>query len=446
MDARSAAVTALLRVQEQGGYSNLVLEELLTQAELGEADRGLASRLLYGVTERRLTLDYLLNKTASTPVKKMQPAVREILRVGVYQLVYMDKIPAFSAIHEAVEQTRRFGCPRLGGFVNGVLRQVERQAKELLAALPDTDKGLELRHSLPRAWIRAWREAYGETMLQGMLQSLGQPAPTYIRVNTCATTTAALTAKLQELGVTCTPVADLPDALCVSPAAALRRLPATMATHFYMQDIASQWCCRALEAHSGERIADVCAAPGGKTMTVAQYMENTGEMYAGDIHDHKCRVLAERVKRFGFTSITVRQWDAAQPPDETLVGTCDRVVCDVPCSGMGVIRRKPEIRYKSPDSFDELPALQLRILEQAAKLVRPGGVLQYSTCTLRPEENEQVVEAFLQRHPAFSPRLLPLPACFAAAGLPVSHQLTLFPPIHGSDGFFIAAFQKHKPE
>lgn len=444
MPARRAAVAALLRIQEQGGYSNLVLEDLLTHSALSEADRALASRLLYGVTERRLTLDYLLNSTASTPVKKMDPAVREILRVGVYQLVYMDKTPAFAAIHEAVEQTRHFGCPRLSGFVNGVLRQVQRDHGKLLADLPATDKGLELRHSVPRAWIRSWRQSYGEEHLQGLLSSLGQPPPAYIRVNTCKTTVSALQQTLERAGVICSPVAGLPEALRVYPVSSLRRLPEEIQTHFYLQDIASQWCCAALQAQAGERVADVCAAPGGKTMTVAQYMGDSGSIAAGDIHDHKCRGLADRVKRYGFTSVSVAQHDASQPYEATVHGTFDRVVCDVPCSGMGVIRRKPEIRYKQPEEFAELPALQLEILNQAATLVKPGGILQYSTCTIRTEENEAVVAAFLGQHPEFSPRRLPLTACFEAAGLPASHQITLFPHIHGSDGFFIAGFYRNE--
>ncbi len=442
MDARSAAVTALLRVQEEGGYSNILLEELLTRIPLSESDRGLTSRLLYGVTERRLTLDYLLNKISTTPVKKMQPAVREILRVGAYQLVYMDKTPAFAAIHEAVGQTRTFGCGRLSGFVNGVLRQVQRQAESLLRDLPDTDKGLEIRYSVPRAWIRHWRQAYGEEMLQGLLTGLNQPPPTYIRVNTCATTVSQLQRQLEQAGMTVTPAEGLPEALCVSPASVLRSLPVEIQTHFYIQDLASQWCCRALDAQPGERIADVCAAPGGKTMTVAQYMVDTGQICAGDVHAHKCQALAERVKRYSFTSIAVQQRDASQPPASECLGAFDRVLCDVPCSGMGVIRRKPEIRYKQPEEFAALPALQLQILEQAARMVRPGGVLQYSTCTLRPEENEQVAQAFLHAHPEFSPRSLPLLPCFDAAGLPVSHQITLFPHIHGSDGFFVAGFYR----
>ena len=442
MNPRRAAVTALLRVQEEGGYSNILLDELLESVDMSAADRALATRLLYGVTEQRLTLDHLLNQTSSTPVKKMTPAVREILRVGAYQLVYMDKTPAFAAINESVELTRAMGQGRLTGFVNGVLRQIKRGHNKLLADLPYTDKGLEIRYSCPRAWIRLWRQAYGEGTVQGLLSSLQETPPAYIRVNTCRTTPAQLVERLAAEGVQATPVAGLPNALLVRPASALRRLSEDIQTHFYFQDLASQWACRALEAQAGERIADVCAAPGGKTMTVAQDVGDTGLVMAGDIHAHKCRGLTERVKRYGFTTIEVIQKDASTPYNDDLQGAFDRVVCDAPCSGLGVMRRKPEIRYKAPDEFADLPALQLRILTQAATLVRPGGVLQYSTCTLRPEENEQVAAAFLERHPQFSPRPLPLAACFAQAGLPQGHTITLFPHIHGTDGFFIAGFCK----
>ena len=442
MKARDAAVAALLKIQEKGGYSNIVLEEMLEHSDLADADRAFASRLLYGVTERRLTLDYLLNKVSSTPVKQMDAAVREILRVGAYQLVYMDKTPAFAAINEAVGQTRTFGCGRLSGFVNGVLRQVQRLYANLLSELPLNDKGLEIRYSVPRAWIRAWRSAYGEAALQGLLDSINDAPPAYVRVNTCATTVADFCARLDALGVSYSVIPDLSSALCVDDAGALHNLPDECSTHYYFQDLASQWCCKALEAQSGERIADVCAAPGGKTMTVAQHMNNEGAVIAGDLHDHKCRAMTDRVRRYGLTCITVRQCDAAQPPAEDEVGVYDRVVCDVPCSGLGVIRRKPEIRYKNPSDFADLPALQLQILEQAAKMVKVGGVLQYSTCTLRTEENEAVVSAFLSQNPNFEPRILPLSTVFAQSGMAPSHQITLFPHLHGSDGFYVAAFTK----
>lgn len=442
MKARDAAVAALLKIQEQGGYSNIVLDEMLEHTAMADADRAFASRLLYGVTERRLTLDYLLNNTSSTPVKQMDAAVREILRVGAYQLVYMDKVPPFAAINEAVGQTRTFGCGRLSGFVNGVLRQIQRGYGKLLSDLPNTDKGLEIRYSVPRAWIRTWRDAYGDERLNGVLDSINDAPPAYIRVNTCVTTTEAFCCRLEEAGIAYTLVSGLPDAVCVASGAALHTLPEEMSTHYYFQDLASQWCCLALEAQPGERIADVCAAPGGKTMTVAQYMHNEGTIVAGDLHAHKCRAMTERVNRYGLNCISVRQRDASQLPAAEEIGAYDRVVCDVPCSGLGVIRRKPEIRYKSPDDFADLPALQLQILQQAALMVKGGGALQYSTCTLRPEENEAVTAAFLAQNPDFEPRVLPLSTCFEQSKLPVSHQITLFPHIHGSDGFYIAGFTK----
>ena len=212
---------------------------------------------------------------------------------------------------------------------------------------------------------------------------------------------------------------------------------------YYYQDIASQWACYALGALPGERIADVCAAPGGKSFTVAQAMENRGQVVSCDVYDHKCRTISARAKQYGITVVETAVRDASVPCDAAWRGAFDRVICDVPCSGLGVIRRKPEIRYKDLSALRDLPALQYTILEQSAELVRRGGVLQYSTCTLNPAENEVIAERFLREHPEFSPRILPLDSCFAAMGAEPSHTITLFPPVHGSDGFFIAGFIKN---
>ena len=442
MSARSAAVRALLSVHEHGGYSNIVLEELLSACDLNAADRAMASRLLYGVTERCLTLDYLLNHTASTPVKMMDPEVREILRVAVYQLVYMDKTPAYAAINEAVEQVKQFGFGRLTGFVNGVLRKIQREHSALLEQLPTTDKGLEIRYSISRHWIRAWREAYGEDVLKDLLPHLNEAPPVYIRVNTIKTTFDDFCRCLDEHNVDYSVVAHLPNALCITNAPALHDLLDECSTQFYFQDLASQWCCYSLDAQPGERIADMCAAPGGKTMTIAQYMNNDGSIVAGDVHEHKCRALEQRVARLGFDIISVQRQDASADPCADFIGKMDRVVCDVPCSGLGVIRRKPEIRYKKPEDFADLPELQYRILEQGARLVRRGGILQYSTCTLRPQENEEIAARFLREHPEFKPSLLTLDSCFTESELPQSHEITLFPHIHGTDGFYVARFVK----
>ncbi len=442
MDPRRAAVTALLRIQEQGGYSNIVLDDLLDRLELPNAQRATTARLVYGVIERRLTLDYLLNQTSTTPVKKMDATVREILRVGVYQLVFMQSVPSFAAINESVSLVKTMGLARLSGFVNAVLRGVECRAVTLLDSLPTTDKGLELQYSCPRAHIRAWREAYGEACMRGLLDSLNEAPPTYIRVNTMVTTVAALQAQLAQALIETEPVKGLPNALRVLSAQGLHQLPPELQRGFYFQDAASQWCCYALGARPGETVADVCAAPGGKSLTVAQYMENSGRIDAGDIYAHKCETIRRRAYQLGLSCIRVTPWDASTSPEPAREGQYDRVLCDAPCSGMGVVRRKPEIRYKDPADFADLPALQLTILSQAAKLVKPGGVLQYSTCTLRPQENEAVMTAFLEAHPSFRPHTLPLQQCFVQAGVASSHQITLFPHIHGTDGFFIASFER----
>ncbi len=440
MEPRRAAVTALVKVHEDGSYSNILLENLPTPQN--DADFALTTRLIYGVVERRLTLDYLLNVCSSTPVKKMQPTIREILRVGVYQLVFMDHIPAFAVIHEMVELTRGMGFSRLTGYVNGVLRHIQKDAQTLINQLPTTDKGLEMRYSCPRTWIRAWREAYGEECLHGLLEFINEAPPSYIRVNTYRTTVSDFTARLERLSISYKVIEGLPAALEMVNASTLRQLPKEMQSLYYFQDIASQWCCAALSPQPGERVADVCAAPGGKTMTLAQMMENQGQVIAGDIYPHKCDTLHRRAKQYGLSCIDVMNRDASTPPPAEWVGAFDRVLCDAPCSGLGVIRRKPEIRYKSPDDFAELPALQLQILSQAAIMVRPGGVLHYSTCTLRPQENEEVAKAFLASHPDFEPRKLPLERCFATSNQSSDYCITLFPHIHGSDGFFIAGFQK----
>ncbi len=441
---RQVAVTMLLRIHEQGGYSNIVLDELFDSLALPSAQRATVSRLVYGVIERRLTLDYLLNKSSTTPVKKMDAPVREILRVGVYQLVFMDSVPSFAAINESVLLAKTLGQTRLAGFVNAVLRTVEREAAVLFEALPSTDKGLELRYSCPREHIRAWRDAYGDAVLDGLLNNLNEAPPIYIRVNTLKTTTAVLRERLRCEGVETVPVDGLPDALRVVSSQALQHLPADLSTHFYFQDAASQWCCYALGAQPQEKIADVCAAPGGKSLTVAQYIQNKGHIEAGDLYEHKCRMMSRRADEFGITCIHVLQWDASNSLPNSMHNQFDRVICDAPCSGMGVVRRKPEIRYKNSADFDGLPSLQLAILSQAATLVKIGGVLQYSTCTLRPQENEEVVAAFLEAHPSFVPRLLPLDWCFAQIGQEPSHQITLFPHCHGTDGFFIAGFVRIK--
>lgn len=434
---RRAAVEALTRVHRDGGYSNIVLDTALREGEFSPQDKALLSRLVYGVIERRLTLDYVINTVSSMPLKKMHPTVREILRTGAYQLLYMDKIPASAAVNEAVKLAKSMGQGKAAGFVNAVLRNVLRGQDTLLENV-----SAEVRYSVPAEWITYWRQCYGKELADGMLMSLSAPPPQSVRVNTLQISAKDFCERLEKAGVPFEIQPDLPEGLHIPTGIDWKRLAKIEENWYYYQDAASQYCCRAIEAQPGEKIADVCAAPGGKSFTVAQYMQNEGYLLSGDVYPQKCETIMTRAKQYGITCLETVVRDAAFPLPTTLRQAFDRVLCDAPCSGLGVIRRKPEIRYKSLADTASLPALQTEILNRAAEMVRSGGVLQYSTCTLRPEENEQIAAAFLETHPAFTPKMLPLPACFEKAGLPASHQITLFPHIHNTDGFFIALFQK----
>lgn len=441
-NARHWAVEALVRFHRQKSYSNILLEEELQKTDLPPKEKALATRLFYGVIERELTLDYLLSACCTMKLKRMHPYVLDILRTGAYQLVFMDKIPAAAAVNEMVNLTRRMGQARAGGMVNGVLRAVDREAGRLLDALPDTPDGWEKRYSCPRALLDIWEKGYGRERARKLAEQSNALPPHYLRVNTLVTTTEDVKDILQKFDISYKEVEGLPNCLEISENFYRKKLENLPKNWYYYQDMASQWCCEALSVQPGERIADVCAAPGGKSFTLAQHLQNEGLVYACDIYAAKCGVMERRAEELSAAVVQVHERDAASPCTVQEKEAFDRVLCDVPCSGLGVIRRKPEIRYKAPAAWADLPQTQLRILEESAAMVRPGGALQYSTCTLQPEENEQVATRFLAAHPEFSPRVLPLDICFKRAGLKPSHMLTLFPDEQGTDGFFIAGFTR----
>ncbi len=445
-DPRRAAVTALSRVHRDGSYSNIVLDTLLQETAFDARDKALLSRLVYGVIERQLTLDFVIEKLAARAIGRIHPTVLEILRVALYQLLYMDKIPPNAAVNEAVRLTRSMGQPHAAGFVNALLRSALRQRETLFADLPTGDAGDAVRFGVPEHWIAYWRETYGKETSDALLTALSTSAPQYLRVNTLKTDTESFLSALDAAGIAHETVSGLPDCVRISAGFDRKGLAKAGENWYYYQDAASQYCCRALGARPGETIADVCAAPGGKSFTVAQMMQNRGHLLSCDLYSQKCETIARRAKTLGITCIETRVRDAVQPIPQSLEKRFDRVLCDAPCSGLGVIRHKPEIRYRTRESVEALPALQLDILCRTADMVKPGGVLQYSTCTLRREENEAVAAAFLEKRPDFAPRVLPLDDCFAKAGLSPSHCLTLFPHVHDTDGFFIAGFVRRESD
>ncbi len=440
---RALAVGALLQIHQRQGYSQLVLDNVLTRESLSPADRALLSRLVYGVLERELTLDFLLAKCSSIKLSRLHPTVLEILRVGAYQILFLEKVPDAAAVNEAVKiaKTKRQG--QASGYINAVLRALSRRKTALWEEVPEGDEGWSIRTSCPLPLLRLWREAYGEQAARSLAECLNDVPPQTLRVNTLKTTLSALAGELSKAGISFEIHPELPDCLSLPSGTEWKKL-AFLGEKCYYQDSASQYCVMALCPQPGDRVADVCAAPGGKSFTAAQWMEDRGRILSGDLYPEKCETMERRARSLGITCLQTAVRDAAQPCPEPLRGAFDRVLCDVPCSGLGAIRRKPEIRYKSLDPARELPALQYRILEQAAWMVRPGGILQYSTCTLHPAENEQITARFLREHPEFSPRVLPLIGCFEKLSAAPSHEITLFPHIHGTDGFYIAGFYKRE--
>lgn len=438
--ARSVALDALLSMENNEGYSNLVIDQALRSANLDRRDAALASTIFYGVLERKLTLDYYIKSCLKDPKKKLDKTVRMALRCGAYQILYLDRIPDSAAVNETVNSVKARGKGSLSGFANGVLRGLLRRKEEL--RLPDGDdpRSLSLRYSIPQELILLWQRSYGQELTLQLLEAFQKKSELYLRVNNLKTTAEKLKESLAEQEIVLEeltfPTGGALAQGCGSPAS----LPQFAEGLFHVQDLSAQLICEIVNPQPGENICDCCAAPGGKSFTLAEKMKATGTVTALDIYPNRVKLISEGATRLGLPNIITKTADAAKPL--TGLPQMDKVLCDVPCSGFGVIRRKPEIRYKSLAAVSELPQLQYDILRNAAGLLKPGGVLVYSTCTLNPAENGEVAQRFLRENPGFSPFTIELPGIRRSISEP-ENQLTMMPFAGASDGFFAASFLKN---
>lgn len=442
-NARTAALSALLHVDVNEGYSNIVIDKTLKEFQLDSRDSALATAIFYGVLERRITLDHYISLFCKKPEQKIAPEVLEILRIAVYQIVYMEKIPGSAAVNEAVNCARAIGDVKACGFINGILRAMLRSPERLM--LPDEKEApprhLSVKYSCPEWIIRLWRRAYGEKHTLGLLNSLLTKSPVYARVNTTKISEQGLLVQLAESSVKANAVTQVPGALELHATGPVALLDSFQKGLFHIQDLSSQLCCRLVAPVPGGRVTDVCSAPGGKAFTLAELMENRGELFAFDKYKGKVGLIRQGAQRLGLSIISAGVRDAADPgaPDPP---AAQRVLCDAPCSGLGIIRRKPEIRYKQEAALDSLTDLQYLILCRSARLAAADGLLFYSTCTLNPAENGAVADRFLREHPDFEAFPLTLPDSFGRAVAEPENQMTLLPHIHGTDGFFISAFRR----
>ena len=437
--ARKIALDALLRV-EGGGYSNLVLDHALDEAQCSPLDAAFATQLFYGVLEKRITLDAILSHFSKTPVDALSPIARMCLRMGLYQIQYMDKVPDSAAVNESVNLVKRSREGRASGYVNGVLRALLRcEDRAALLDVSDVRERLSLKSSAPLWLVDHLCGAYGERCAEELFAAcVGRP-PLHLRVNPLRTDPQELCDRLSKQGIQAKPSTDCPDAVTVQKGiGSLERLDAYREGLFHVQDLASQYCCMALDPKPGERLLDCCAAPGGKSFTLAEMMQNQGELTSMDLYESKVGLIRQGAARLGLSCICASAGDASQA--NASLGNFDKICCDVPCSGLGIIRRKPEIRYKNVAILDNLPEMQYRILCINADRLRVGGRLVYSTCTLNPAENEAIISRFLLEHPDFAPVQV-LPQLIRRHG-EGSYHITLFPHIHHTDGFFIAAVTK----
>lgn len=429
INERQIALTVLLEMEQKDAYSNLALQQHLPKGGKGN---GFITALVYGVAERRLTLDAILKQYAGS--KKLDTEIRVILRMGLYQLLYLERVSDNTAVNETVKLCYIVKKVSAKGFVNAILRGFLRDGKKLPPAADEVEQ-LSLTYSCPMWLIDQWRREYGEATAQGLLEASVGTAPLYIRVNTLRTTAGALQTELEAAGITVYETA-VKNGLLLEHSGNLERLPSFQDGAFYVQDLASQICAALTEVRSGQTVYDLCAAPGSKSFTMAQQMENGGSIAAFDLFEHKCMLIIEGAKRLGLQNIKARISDATVF-DETLP-EADCVLCDVPCAGLGIIRRKPEIKYKNPESMTGLPELQYRILQNGARYVKPGGRLLYSTCSLSRAENDAVANRFLKEHPEFEEWSIPEPYIKWAEG----NRITFLPQMLGSDGFFIARFRR----
>ena len=430
---RNAAYSLLLQLEKQNGYSNLMLENSAVMQTFDTRDRAFVSALVYGVIERKITLDYQLSLYLTKPLKKLQPQALCLLRLGAYQILFSDRIPDSAAANETVALSKKV-CPYAAGLINAVLRKVAQNGL-CLPQGSDFVTELSVRYSCPEPLVSRWLSDYGKADTIGILESSLQPLGLSVRVNTVKTNVSALQKVLQEQNVE-SELCDLPDALRLTHLpCAVDRLPAFSNGLFHVQDKASMLCSLAVQPQPGQTVFDLCAAPGGKSFTMAQLMQNKGRVLSFDLYEKRVGLIKTGAQRLGLSCVEAATGDAASFHET--IGLADRVLCDVPCSGLGVMRQKPEVKYKDLSELTSLPVLQEQILENGARYLKEDGRLVYSTCALDRRENEDVCAAFLKRNPQFEP-VAPLPE--------LSNQcfFTLMPHKLQCDGFFIAAFQKRR--
>ncbi len=424
VNGREVALDTLLLVTRDGEYSHTALRSVLDKHQyLEKRERAFITRVVEGTLEHMIEIDYIIDQFSKIKTEKMKPVIRTILRSGVYQIKYMDSVPDRAVCNESVKLAGKRGFGSLKGFVNGVLRNISRGLDDI-AYPKDEAAYLSVRYSLPEWIVSQWLREYDAATVRRMGEAFLADRPTCVRCNTAVISKEKLMACLREEGVTVTEDENMPCALYIEDYDYLAKLQSFREGYFYVQDLSSMEAAQWAAPEEGCLAVDVCAAPGGKALHLAEIMKGSGQVIARDLTEYKTGLIRENVERSGLDNIKVQQWDA-RIFDEELACAADVVIADLPCSGLGVLGKKTDLKYKmTPKQQEELAGLQREILSVACGYVKPGGRLLYSTCTIHKKENEENAQWFLKTHPDFELR----------------KEQQRLPRTDRGDGFYLALF------
>ena len=419
---RKIVAQILVRVEKDIAYSNIALNDALKSYNLNKTEASFVSTLFYGVLERKITLDYYIEKLSSKPIKRIPIFTLQVLRCGIYQLLYMDKVPDSAAVNEAVNIVKKSKEYRCAGFVNAILRNILRS----LPKLPDNDSAdaISIKYSCSLSLVKRLINDYGTESTKKILESSFKKNPVHVRTNTTLITTSELKNLFEENNIKCEST-EIENALSLRETGSLENNKLFIDGFFHVQDLSSQICSNLLCAIEGQRVLDICAAPGGKSFTVCENMNDNGEIVSCDIHEHRVKLIQDGASRLKLKSINAKKSDATQINTD-FINSFDRVLCDVPCTGSGVIGRKPDIKYKNFDNNEDINALQLLILKNSFEYLKSDGLLVYSTCSILRDENEAVINAFLNNN----------------QNAELLSMKTYLPHIDNTDGFFTAVIKK----
>jgi 16S rRNA (cytosine967-C5)-methyltransferase len=436
-EVREIALELILKVEKQGSYSHLLINDALKKQDLNAADRGLLTELVYGTIQRKITLDFYLE-----PFLKKEPEdwVQNLLRLSVYQLAFLDKIPEHAILHEAGEIARKRGHEGVTKFVNGVLRNIIRSGFPSFNDISDDVLRLSIEASLPEWLAERLIDQYGYRQALELGEAFLVPPNQTVRVNTTETNPKSLVKEFADQGIASKVSETIPWALEIEKGS-IANTNAFKTGKCTIQDESSMVVAYALELKDDLDVLDACAAPGGKTTLIAEKMNGTGSVMALDIHAHKTKLVEQAARRLNLLNIRTLALDARKATTEFEEKSFDRVLVDAPCSGFGVLKRKPDIKYsKKPEDITRLSEIQLAILDEVSQLVKENGILVYSTCTIDQMENTEVVQTFLNSHPEFEMLSVSVPKTLEH--LKTGNDLQILPTDFGSDGFYVASFKR----